>query len=146
MKKMPQRWPFWLNGLLLLLPVWFFWQALHPVVPPEWPEQPVGPFTVAVTPADTAAPYTWDGQSLKDFSARFCAGCVAQIRQAWLSSGAQPQPLPADLTGLLHGDSQTQHAHAPVPAQWQSGDRLWLTVQAWDGSEHHVSWSPAGVP
>jgi hypothetical protein len=135
-----QRGRFWLSGLLLVLPCWYLWQSFNPVFPAEWPERQAGPFAVAVTPADDAPPYRHDDARQMDFSARFCDGCVAKIRMAWLSVGAQPAPLPDDLAGVLHGDSRMQHAHAPVPRASAPQDRLWLTVESWDGKVHHADW------
>jgi hypothetical protein len=135
-----QRGRFWSSGLLLVLPCWFLWQSLNPVFPAEWTEQQAGPFTVALTPADDAPPYAHDDARLKDFSARFCEGCVAKVRMAWLSVGSAPSTLPDDLAGVLHGDSRNQHVHAPFPLQTAPEDRLWLSVQDWQGDTHHASW------
>lgn len=139
-RSLPSRGKYWLNGLLLVLPIWFLWTSLNPVFEPEWPEQKAGPFTVALTPLDAGPPYRHGDGYLKDFSARFCQGCVTQIRYAWLSVGAQPAPLPESLDGVLHGSSVGQHVHAPYPAALRPGDRLWLAMQDWRGAVHHVSW------
>lgn len=135
-----QRVCYYLSGFLLLLPCWYLWQALHPQFPPEWPEQTIGPFTAAPTPLDDAPPYAHDGARQKDFSVRFCDGCIPQIRQAYLSVGPAAAPLPENADGILHGNNLLQHVHAPFPAQVQAGDQLWLSVQQWNGEVHSVAW------
>lgn len=135
-----QRLCYYLTGLLLLLPCWYLWQALHPQFPAEWQEQRIGPFTVAPTPLDEAPPYAHDGARQKDFSVRFCTGCIAQIRQAYLSVGPEPAPLPDNADGILHGNRLLQHVHAPFPLSLGADDQLWLTVQLWNGELHSSAW------
>jgi hypothetical protein len=135
-----QRWRFRLNGLLLVAPVWFFYDALTPVFPPAWPEQAIGPFTATPTPADGAPPYVHDGALVKDFSVRFCTGCVASIRTGHVSVGPAPVPAPDGYDGVLHGNAISQHVHVPFPAQASAADRLWISVQEWNGQVHSASW------
>lgn len=136
----PARWKFLLNGLLLLAPGWFFYASLAPEWPAEWAEQPVGPFTAAPMPLSDDPPIAYDGGYVKDFSFRFCEGCVARIRAAHVSVGPAPAPVPGGHEGVLHGSSLAQHVHVPFPAEIGPEDRLWLSVQDWAGAMHHVSW------
>ncbi len=139
----PSRWTRWkylLNGFLIVAPFWFFYQAMTQTFPAEWPEQTIGPFTAAISPADDAPPYSHHGSYVKDFSVRFCTGCVDNIRVAYLHVGKQPAALADDLEGILHGGAVSQNAHAPYPLSLQPDDRLWLTVQEWNGAIHHTSW------
>lgn len=138
-----KRWPrarYWLNALVLIAPLWFFYDALTPVFPAPWPTQTVGPFTVTPMPHDDAGPYRHDGGQVKDFAFHFCDGCVARIRMAYANAG------PAALTeadggeGVVHGRGAMQEAHVPYPAQPGAADRLWLTVQEWDGTLHRFAW------
>ena len=143
MKKRKFQWQrlcYYLSGLLLLLPCWYLWQALHPQFPAEWPEQRLGPISAAPMPLDDAAPYAHDGALQKDFSVRFCAGCIAQIRQAYLSVGPVAAALPDNADGILHGNNLLQHVHAPFPLQIGADDQLWLTVQLWNGELHRAAW------
>lgn len=134
-----QRWRYRINGLLLLAPCWFLYDALTPTFPPEWPEQPIGPFSAAPRPADDNPPYPHDGGYLKDFSVRFCDGCVTKIRTAHVSVGRQPLEQPAT-DGLLHGSSRSQHVHVPYPPSQGAGEMLWVSVQEWSGRMHHAAW------
>lgn len=139
------RYRFWLSGLVLLASAWFFYRALNPQFPPPWSEQPVGPFTATPMPADNAPPYPHGDAWLKDFSVRFCDGCVQRIRMAHLSVGAVPKPLGDDLEGVLHGNALLQHVHAPFPAEVRPSDRLWLTVEDWQGRSYHAAWTLEGA-
>lgn len=132
---------YWLNGFVIVLPVYFLYDSLTPAPPPEaWEMQVIGPFEVTPTPADNALPYQHDGEWVKDFSVQFCAGCVKKIRLAYMSVGEQPAPVPAGAEGILHGNHQMQHVHAPYPLERTEQDRLWISVQEWSGDLHHASW------
>jgi hypothetical protein len=140
------RWAYWLSGLLLVLPAWYLYHSLNPVFPAEWPEQQLGSFSAAPMPANTAGPYRYDGKYYKDFTVRLCEGCAQRLRTAYLSVGPQPVPVPADGEGVLHGGDLFMEAHAPFPAVLAAEDRLWLTVQQWDGRLYHASWGlPEGL-
>lgn len=142
----PRRWKYLLNGLLLIAPAWFYYDSLSPAFPDEWPEQSIGPFTAAPRPANDGPQFYYDGGYIKDFSVRFCDGCVSRIRAAHISVGEQPAPAPSGHEGVLHGNSLAQHVHAPFPARIAPNDRLWLTVQEWNGAVHHASWPlPEGL-
>jgi len=141
-KSFLDRWKYRINGFLLIAPVWFFYEALSPSsLPEQWQQQAIGPFSAAPQPADNNPPYAHDGARMKDFSVHFCEGCVQKIRVAWLNVGERPAPLPNDLAGILHGNSNEQHVHAPYPKVRGDHDKLWLTVQQWDGQLHHAAWT-----
>lgn len=136
-----RRWMYRFSGFVLIAPAWFFYEAMSPPpLPQQWQQQSIGPFTAAPQPANNDAPYPHDGAFAKDFSVHFCAGCVERIRVAWLSVGEQPSALPDDLAGILHGNNFEQHVHAPFPKQRGNNDKLWLTVQQWNGQTHHAAW------
>ena len=137
-----QKSRYWLNALLIAAPVYFLVTSLIPAVKPEpWKEQAIGPFSAVPTPADNEPPYQHDGEWVKDFNVKFCDGCVAKIRFAYMSVGTQPAPIPIDGEGLLHGNNQVQQAHTPYPLQLTDQDKLWISVQEWDGTLHHASWA-----
>lgn len=140
-----QRWAYRASGLILIAPIWYFYVSMNPEFPPAWPEQQVGPFTATPTPGDAEPPYLHDENYYKDFSVRFCDGCVERIRLAYLSVGAAPAALPAELDGILHGDRYLQHVHAPYPEALGPDDRLWFTVQEWNGRVHHAAWPLTNV-
>lgn len=131
---------YWLSALLLILPAWYLYQSLNPVFPPEWQEQQLGPISAAPMPMNETGPYQYDGKYYKDFAVRLCEGCAERMRTAYLSVGAHPAAVPADGEGVLHGSSLFMEAHAPFPAELAAEDRLWLSVQEWDGQLHHASW------
>lgn len=137
-----QRGMYRVSGLVLIAPVWFFYEAMSPPpLPAQWQRQSIGPFTAAPQPVNNDAPYPHDGAFAKDFSVHFCEGCIAQIRMAWLGVGERPSALPDDLAGILHGNNHEQHVHAPFPQALGDNDKLWLTVQQWNGQTHHTAWS-----
>lgn len=138
-----KRWPrarYWLNAFVLIAPAWFFYDALTPVFPAAWPTQAAGPFTVTPTPHDEAGPYPHDGVFVKDFAFRFCDGCAPRIRMAYANAGPAALAEPDGEEGIVHGHGAMQEAHVPYPAQPGPADRLWLTVQEWDGTLHRVAW------
>ncbi len=132
-----------LSVIFLITPVWFLYQSMNPVFPDAWPEQPVGPFTATPTPADDNAPYYYAGKHYKDFSVRLCEGCTAQVRRAFLSIGAEAGIPEGEPTGILHGSRFILHAHAPVPERITQQDRLWLTIEDWQGKQYQQSWELA---
>ncbi|MDO9596162.1 MAG: hypothetical protein Q7J47_00435 [Azoarcus sp.] len=145
----PARWrraKYWLNALVLIAPVWFFYASLTPEFPPPWETQTVGPFSVTPTPHNSAPPYDHHGVRVKDFGFRFCDGCVERIRLAHANVGPQALPALEGGDGVVHGHGAQQEAHVPYPAQAGEGDRLWLTVQEWNGAIHRRAWPlpPAG--
>lgn len=138
-----QRYRYYLSGIVLLFPLWYFYQALHPQFPAPWPSQQLGPFTITPMPLNLKPPYIHHDQYLKDFYLAFQQGDVAQIRQGYVNLGPEALPLgqlqqAAD--GILHGSRHGQHVHAIAPATLDEGDKLWLTIETWEGEILIASW------
>ncbi|MBO2564230.1 hypothetical protein [Shewanella algae] len=138
-----QRNKFKLNGVLLLLPIWFLYRSLTPELPVSWSSVSAGPFEVEATPADMAPAYLHHGEYVKDFALRFIAGEVSDIRQGYLNIG--PEPLALEVlqqgeSGILHGSRHGQHVHAIAPAAFGAADKLWLTVEDWHGRRYVAHW------
>lgn len=140
-RRLWERSRFHLSALLLLVPLALAPAALRTPSPElgarALPERTVGPWSVVVSEAKLEAPPSGEGAT-KDYNARFCEGCAEAIRAAWLTAGSEPRP--GTNNGLLHGSPHQLEAHAPYPARIAPGDRLWLTVEGWDGRTHEVSW------
>jgi hypothetical protein len=136
----PKRWRYCLNALVLTAPAWFLYTSLTPVFPPAWESRTLGTLTVTPTPHDDGEPYRHDGQRVKDFSFRFCEGCDRNMRLAAVHVGNSPASPAETETGLVHGHGALKEAHVPYPEQVGASDRLWLSVQTWDGTVHHASW------
>ena len=138
-----QRHKYKLNGLVLLLPFWFLYQSLTPVFPPAWPAQQVGGFEIAPMPLNLAPPYAHHDQYVKDFMLMFSQGDISSIRQGYLNIGPQALPL-AQLQqgeeGILHGSRHGQHVHAIAPKTLSASDKVWLTLQTWQGDILTTSW------
>ncbi len=137
---------YWLNALVLIAPFWFLYDALTAVLPPAWPMQVVGPFEVTPTPRDADGPYEHDGIPVKDFAFRFCEGCVERIRMAYANVGPEATAETDGGEGVVHGHGALQEAHVPYPIRPGPTDRLWLTVQEWDGTLHRVAWPLPAAP
>lgn len=135
-----QRRKFYLNALLLLAPVYYFWQAMNPVAQPSLEQKTLGELSATPRPLDPYPPYLHDGVLVKDFRVDFCDGCIPRIRQAYLTAGDAPEGFPADAEGVLHGNRFALHVHAPFPDTTDDDDRLWLTVETWDGEVLQTSW------
>lgn len=139
-----QYWKFRLNGLLLVLPFWFLYQALTPVFPPALPAATLGPYTVTVSPLNNDGPYAHHGEWVKDYHLQWCDGCVAKLRQGFLLvSASEPDlaQLSAGHSSLLHGHAHGLHVHAASPAQPGPNDKLWLVIEDWQGQVYRHSWA-----
>ncbi len=139
------RFKYHVNAALLLLPLYFLVTTLIGTEA-EGSATSLAPKSVGSWQVAPKAAGHWPprpGQEL-DMTVRFDAGPVAQIRAAVLTIGDQA-PAATDLlsptAGLLHGGEVLREAHVPVPAAMPSNAGLWLTVERWDGSLHHVSWA-----
>ena len=139
-----QRHKYKLNGLVLLLPLWFLYQSLTPEFPPMWPAQQIGDFEIAPMPLNLEPPYAHHDQYVKDFMLTFSKGDISAIRQGYLNIGPQALPL-AQLQlgeeGILHGSGHGQHVHAIAPPTLSAGDKVWLTLQTWQGETLITSWA-----
>lgn len=135
-----QRYRYLLNAVLLALPVYYFWQAMNPVGQPPLATRALGELSATPVPLDPYAPYLHDGVYVKDFRVDFCDGCISRIRQAYLYAALQPRPLDDAGDGILHGSQHALHVHASFPRQVSEQDRLWLTLETWDGETFHASW------
>jgi len=141
--------PFWqrhkykLNGLILILPLIFLYQSLNPVFPDAWEAQQVGAFEIAPMPLDLKPPYAHHDEFVKDFLLIFSKGQISDIRQGYVNIGKNALPL-ASLQqgdeGILHGGRHGQHVHAIAPPRFVPGDKLWLTIQTWQGDVLVLSW------
>ncbi|WP_024850373.1 hypothetical protein [Hydrogenovibrio kuenenii] len=135
------RYRFWINGFILLLPFWFLYQALTPPpLEPKWAKKQNGEFSAEVRPMDKEPPYLHDGEREKDFSVIFGDSCANRVKQAYLKVATSAPNLPDDDSGIVHGNTSIQHAHVPFPDVIKTDDRLWLTIQDWQGRIIQLSW------
>ncbi|MBU2114509.1 MAG: hypothetical protein KKE94_12165 [Gammaproteobacteria bacterium] len=138
-----QRQKYKLSGLVLLLPLWFLYQSLTPEFPPAWPAQQLGEFEIAPMPLNLEPPYAHHDKYVKDFYLTFSQGEISSIRQGYVNIGTAALPL-AQLQqgedGILHGSRHGQHVHAIAPAAFSAGDKVWLTLQTWQGELLTTSW------
>ena len=138
-----QRHKYQLNGLVLVLPIWFLYQSLTPAFPPAWPAQQVGEFEIAPMPLNLEPPYAHHDEYVKDFYLTFSQGEISRIRQAYVNIGPAALPL-AQLEqseeGILHGSRHGQHVHAIAPKSLSANDKVWLTLQTWQGETLVSSW------
>ncbi|MGO1328932.1 MAG: hypothetical protein ACTHT9_04600 [Idiomarina loihiensis] len=135
---------FKLSGLILILPFYFLYQQLQlPELPPVWDEKQAGPFKVALQPANNDAPYAHHEDWVKDFSAYVNEGKVSDIRQGYVNIGEEPiaiEELQQDDVGILHGSELLQHVHAIAPQKLEPQQRVWVTLQTWNGDVHQAHW------
>jgi len=121
------RWKYLLDGLVPVAPTRCSYDSLMPA-------QAAGRFTAAPPPPNEETPYRYGGY-LEEFGCSFCEGHTAKIRTAYVSVGPRPADA-APVDGILHGSSLPPHVHVPFPPAAGADDRLWLTVQQWDGQVH----------
>jgi len=132
------------NGLFLILPFYFFYQSLFPEFPEAWNAQQIGSFEISPMPYNLDQPYFHDGHFIKDFFLIFSQGKVTDIRQAYLNIGIKPLPLAAlqkGGEGILHGSQHGQEVHAIAPEKLKFGDKMWLTIENWQGKKMVTSWN-----
>lgn len=138
-----KKYQYIIHAVILVLPVWYFYQSLHPEFPPVLETKKVGEYEITPMPYDENAPYHHDGLFVKDFLLMFKTGDVATVRQAYLNIGAEPMSLTSleqEELGILHGTRHGQHVHALAKASLSQDDKIWLTLQRWDGQIHTMSW------
>ena len=139
-----QRKKYLFNALILVLPCIYIYQALNPTFPDLWQEQTVGEFKIAPMPLNMEQPYSHHNEYVKDFFLAFNQGEISNIRQAYLNIGPHPLPL-SELAkgdeGIMHGTNHGQHAHAIASSTISKDDKLWVTIQTWQGKELVQHWS-----
>ncbi|MBA6296673.1 hypothetical protein [Colwellia sp. MB02u-9] len=138
-----QRHKYKISALVLILPVYFFYQSLSPEFPNPWAAQKMATFEIIPTPYDLEPPYLHDGHYTKDFMLTFSQGNIADIRQAYLNIGKESLPLTmlqAGDEGILHGSQHGLEVHAIAPAMIKPAHKLWLTIQSWHGKQMVMSW------
>lgn len=142
------RWRFHLCVLVLLVPVFFFTSSMNEerldsglrgLGMRELPEQSVGPWRVRLAEKTLMAP-TADGEAghTKPFVAAFCQVCIPEIRAAYLRIGKPRNVRSAG--ALFYGSLYRSDVQLVIPPTLRSADRIWLTVEGWDGSVHQTSW------
>ncbi|CAM3919388.1 MULTISPECIES: hypothetical protein [Pseudoalteromonas] len=148
MARLQQTWwqgnKYLLNALILVLPCIYIYQALNPTFPELWQEHTVGEFKIAPMPLNMEQPYSHHNEYVKDFFLAFNQGEISNIRQAYLNIGPYPLPL-TELAkgdeGIMHGTNHGQHAHAIAPSGISKDDKLWITIQTWQGEELIQHWA-----
>lgn len=131
------------NGLLIALPILFLYQSLNPNFPATLGTQTLAEFEISAMPFDAKPPYLHDGVFVKDFMVTFSKGNLDDIRQAYLNIGDQALPLQQmqqAAEGILHGSRYGKHVHALASKHILPTDKVWLTIERWDGRIEHVSW------
>jgi len=138
-----QRNKYKINGLVLLLPIYFLYQSLFPVFPDPLPSKRIGAYEVTPTPYNLEPPYQHDGHYTKDFMLTFSQGNIHNIRQAYLNIGKSALPLAVLSTGdegILHGSQHGQEVHAIAPISFNSEHKIWLTIEDWQGQIYTTHW------
>lgn len=148
LRRIWHHWKFRLSGLLLLAPVAVIVSDLM---------DPHDDFDARVLSSGTVGPWTvtlaeaWQGPPatnlpgtivMKDLAARFCDGCARDIRAAYLTVDHE-RPSIDQAGSPLHGNPHHLEAHVFFPTTFRGDERLWLTVDAWDGSVFQTSWALA---
>ncbi|NQY89022.1 MAG: hypothetical protein HRT51_15005 [Colwellia sp.] len=137
------RYKYKINALVLLLSVYFLYQSLNPKFPDTWNTQKIGLFEITPMPFNLEPPYLHDGHYTKDFFLVFSQGKIDDIRQAYLNIGSKPLPLStlqAGDSGILHGSQHGQEVHAIAPKTLKTEDKVWLTIENWQGEQVVTYW------
>jgi hypothetical protein len=132
-----------INGFLLILPCYFFYQSLMPKFPDAWETKKVGEFEVTPIPYNLDQPYLHHDTYTKDFMLTFSEGDIDNIRQAYFNIGKEALSitiLQVDDEGILHGSRYGQEVHAISVSQLTAEDKAWLTIENWQGHKIVTSW------
>lgn len=132
-----------LSSLVLILPFVFFYQSLTPEFPPMWDKRAVGQFEVTIMPYNLDQPYSHHGVNVKDFMLFFNQDQVQTIRQAYVNIGSSALPISEFHKfheGILHGSRHGKEVHALAPEEITKQDKLWLTIENWQGETFLTSW------
>lgn len=138
-----RKYRYQLSAFVLVLPFWFLYQSMTPVFPPAWPAQQVGDFEITPMPLDLEQPYVHHEAYVKDFMLMFNKGKISDIRQGYVNIG--PEPIPLGILqqaedGIMHGNRHGQHVHAITPATFSPTDKMWVTIETWQGQQLTASW------
>lgn len=137
------RYKYKINGLTILLSVYFLYQSLNPQFPATWDARKLGSFEVQAMPYNLDPPYFHDGHYTKDFFLIFNKGDINDIRQAYLTIGRSAIPLSTLESGdggILHGSQHGQEVHAITPKELRSDYKVWLTIEDWQGKQFVTHW------
>ncbi|MDB2386900.1 hypothetical protein N9W21_06110 [Shewanella sp.] len=138
------RYKYKINVFLLILPCYFFYQSLFPQFPSAWDSKKIAGFEITPIPYNLKQPYLHHGSYTKDFMIMFSEGKVDDIRQAYVNIGIEPLPLAVLQTsdkGILHGSQHGQEVHAISASVLKAEDKVWLTIEDWQGQRIVTSWS-----
>lgn len=132
----PRRNPLLLIALLLLPACAFSWQLLNtpdkPLLRKDAVSGEIGPWSFTLAEKDQRRPeIVAMDVPLKAFTIRFCDGCDAQIRMAYLKI-RQPRSSRA-LGNAFEGRGAEKTAEIPIPRAAVLSDGIWLTVESNNG-------------
>lgn len=137
------RYKYKINGGVIILSCYFLYQSLFPVFPDALATKIIGEYDVTPYPYNTNQPYFHHGSYVKDFMLTFKKGNIDNLRQGYLNLGEKPLPisqLQIDGDGILHGTKHGQEVHAVSPKVLTSTDKIWLTIETWQGEQRIISW------
>ncbi|MGB3865631.1 MAG: thiamine pyrophosphate-binding protein [Xanthobacteraceae bacterium] len=142
-----QRWRFHLSALVLIVPVAFAPAFFHEnalfdgkkgLGEREIGEIAVGPWSVRLAEFRVVEPDA-EGRAgyAKEFTLALCPACVDSVKAAYLRVG---QPRNVRVAGaLFSGTPYRQTAEIRIPERTTADDKLWLTLEGWDGTLHQAA-------
>lgn len=138
------RGKYYLSGLILILPLIAFPNYFTRVAVPRLgahilPEQAVGPFQVTLAEFMPGPPLVGPKEHLlKDYALEIREGYPDRIRSVYIRVGVPPNA--RNLGEIMHGTPYRLHAHVRFMTPPRADERMWLTLEEWDGSIHQASW------
>lgn len=104
-------------------------------------EQPVGPFDIQLTALagvlETGLPPIREG-ARTTILPKLADGRFEDARFIWANVGGETPP--AEPGALAEGPVGLAQARLRLPGTLDGTERLWLTVETWDGARHRQSW------
>jgi hypothetical protein len=138
------RGKYYLSGLVLILPIMAFPAYFQRVGTPPLgahilPEREVGPFKVTLAEFMAGPPYLAPKNHLvKDYSLRVAEGYPDRIRSIYIRVGEPPNI--RNLGDFMHGNPYRLHGHVRFMEPPRADEKIWLTIEEWDGTMHQTSW------
>jgi|AGTN01.3.fsa_nt_gi hypothetical protein len=135
---------YYLSGLILILPVMAFPAYFERVATPPLganilPERSVGPFRVTLAEFRPGPPRIGPRKHLlKDYSLHVAEGYPDRIRSVYIRLGEPPNV--RNLGEFMHGNPYRLRAHVRFMEPPRADEKIWLTIEEWDGTMHQASW------
>lgn len=97
-------------------------------------------FNVVLIEEEKTPPYTiFGGTKMKNYALKFDIENLNYIRVANLQI-SKIAPEISLINGLAHDNPYELHVHVVFPQNLEEDDKLWLSIEKWDGTTKQIFW------